>query len=286
MLKLTNVSKKYKNSNVYSVKDLTFEVKDGEIFGFLGKNGAGKSTTIKSITGIIPFDSGTIEICGHDIKKEPIECKLNIGYVPDNHAVYENLTGKEYVNYIANLYKVSKQDTEERLAKFVKLFNMPHAIDNQIRSYSHGMKQKICIIAALIHNPKLWVLDEPLMGLDPQSAYDIKCYMKEHKRQGNTVFFSSHNIDMVEKLCDRVAIINKGRLVEIIDVEDFMKNSKVSLEEYFLNLTKDETSINDQLAEANKENNKKKFKFFRKKDKKDEDLLENILTKDKTENKQ
>ena len=285
MLKLTNVCKKYKNSNVYSVKDLTFEVKDGEIFGFLGKNGAGKSTTIKSITGIIPFDSGTIEICGHDIKKEPIQCKLDIGYVPDNHAVYENLTGKEYVNYMANLYKVSKKDAEERLAKFVKLFNMPHAIDNQIRSYSHGMKQKICIIAALIHNPKLWVLDEPLMGLDPQSAYDIKCYMKEHKKQGNTVFFSSHNIDMVEKLCDRVAIINKGRLLEIIDVQKFMKTSKVSLEEYFLNLTKDEISINNQLAETNKEEKKKGFfSLFKKKKKQEDDALEKILeNQNKTE---
>ena len=287
MLKLTNVCKKYKNSEIYSVKDLTFEVKEGEIFGFLGKNGAGKSTTIKSITGIIPFDEGTIEICGKEIKKDPIACKLNIGYVPDNHAVYENLTGKEYVNYIANLYKVSKEDTEERLEKFVKLFNMRHAIDNQIRSYSHGMKQKICIIAALIHNPKLWVLDEPLMGLDPQSAYDIKCYMKEHRRQGNTVFFSSHNIDMVEKLCDRVAIINKGHLLEIIDVEDFMKNSPVSMEEYFLNLTKDEISINEQLAEANEQKKKRKWAFawpWKKKNKEEKDVLETILEKTKEKN--
>lgn len=193
------------------------------------------------------------------------------------------MTGKEYVNYIASLYKVSKEDTEKNLEKFVKLFNMRHAIDNQIRSYSHGMKQKICIIAALIHNPKLWVLDEPLMGLDPQSAYDIKCYMKEHKRLGNTVFFSSHNIDMVEKLCDRVAIINKGHLVKIIDVEDFMANSKVSLEEYFLDLTKDEISINDQLAEANQAKKKKKFAFpwFKKKKQEEKDVLEQILEKTK-----
>lgn len=275
MLKLENVCKKYKNSNVYSVRNLSFEVKEGEIFGFLGKNGAGKSTTIKSITGIIPFDSGTIEICGHDIKKEPLACKLNIGYVPDNHAVYENLTGKEYVNYMANLYNVKKEDTEKRLKKFVKLFNMQHAINNQIRSYSHGMKQKICIIAALIHEPKLWILDEPLMGLDPQSAYDIKCYMKEHKKQGNTVFFSSHNIDMVEKLCDRVAIINKGRLIKIINVEEFMRKSKISLEEYFLKLTKDENKINEQLAEANNKKVKRSFwDIFKKKSKNLDYVLE------------
>lgn len=258
MLKLTNVCKRYKNSDRYSVKNLSFDVKDGEIFGYLGKNGAGKSTSIKCITGILPFESGKIEICGHDISKEPIECKMNIGYVPDNHAVYENLTGKEYVNYIANLYKVPKKEIEERLDKFVRLFNMTHAIDNQIRSYSHGMKQKICIIAALIHNPKLWVLDEPLMGLDPQSAFEIKSYMKEHKALGNTVFFSSHNIDMVEKLCDRVAIINKGELVEIIDVPYFMEHSDVSLEEYFLNLTKDEVDTNLKIAEENKKSKKEK----------------------------
>lgn len=270
MLKLINISKRYKNSERYSVKDLSFEVKAGEIFGYLGKNGAGKSTSIKCITGILPFENGKIEICGHDMLKEPIECKMNIGYVPDNHAVYENLTGKEYVNYIANLYKVPKEETEKRLNKFVRLFNMSHAIDNQIRSYSHGMKQKICIIAALIHNPKLWVLDEPLMGLDPQSAYEIKSYMKEHKALGNTVFFSSHNIDMVEKLCDRVAIINKGELLEIIDVADFIKNSKVSLEKYFLNLTKDEVDINIKIAEENKiskKDRKKKLKELEKKEK-------------------
>jgi ABC-2 type transport system ATP-binding protein len=260
MLKLTNVCKRYKNSDRYSVKNLSFEVKKGEIFGFLGKNGAGKSTSIKCITGILPFESGSIEICGHDISKEPIECKMNIGYVPDNHAVYENLTGKEYVIYIANLYRVPKDEIEERLNKFVKLFNMSHAIDNQIRSYSHGMKQKVCIIAALIHNPKLWVLDEPLMGLDPQSAYEIKCYMKEHKALGNTVFFSSHNIDMVEKLCDRVAIINKGELIEIIDVPYFMEHSKVSLEEYFLDLTKDEINTNLKIAEENHQKSKKERK--------------------------
>ena len=268
MLKLTNVCKKYKNCDRYSVKNLSFEVKPGEIFGYLGKNGAGKSTSIKCITGILPFESGTIEICGHDIIKEPIECKMNIGYVPDNHAVYESLTGKEYVNYIANLYKVPKNEIEERLEKFVKLFNMAHAIDNQIRSYSHGMKQKICIIAALIHNPKVWVLDEPLMGLDPQSAFEIKSYMKEHKAQGNTVFFSSHNIDLVEKLCDRVAIINKGELVEIIDIKEFASKSKISLEEYFLKLTKVEVEINMQIAEENKKSKKDKKKSKEETDKK------------------
>lgn len=240
MLEIRNLTKKYKNSDFYSVKNLNLVINEGEIFGFLGKNGAGKSTTIKCMTGLLPFDEGSILVCGYDIAKDPINAKLNIGYVPDNHAVYENLTGKEYVNYMGNIYRVDKDTLKERLDEFARLFNMSHAIDKQIRSYSHGMKQKICIIAALIHNPKFWVLDEPLMGLDPQSIAEIKGYMIEHKKKGNTVFFSSHNIDMVEKLCDRVGIMNHGQLMEIIDLKEFATKSEVSLEDYFLNLTRED----------------------------------------------
>lgn len=240
MLEIRNLTKKYKNSDFYSVKNLNLVINEGEIFGFLGKNGAGKSTTIKCMTGLLPFEEGKILVCGHDIAKDPINAKLNIGYVPDNHAVYENLTGKEYVNYMGNIYRVDKDTLKERLDEFARLFNMSHAIDKQIRSYSHGMKQKICIIAALIHNPKFWVLDEPLMGLDPQSIAEIKGYMIEHKKKGNTVFFSSHNIDMVEKLCDRVGIMNHGQLMEIIDIKEFTSKSDESLEDYFLNLTRED----------------------------------------------
>ena len=240
MLEIRNLTKKYKNSDFYSVKNLNLVINEGEIFGFLGKNGAGKSTTIKCMTGLLPFGEGKILVRGHDIAKDPINAKLNIGYVPDNHAVYENLTGKEYVNYMGNIYRVDKDILKERLDEFARLFNMSHAIDKQIRSYSHGMKQKICIIAALIHNPKFWVLDEPLMGLDPQSIAEIKGYMIEHKKKGNTVFFSSHNIDMVEKLCDRVGIMNHGQLMEIIDIKEFTSKSDESLEDYFLNLTRED----------------------------------------------
>ena len=261
VLEIKNLTKRYKNSNYYSVKNLNITINDGEIFGFLGKNGAGKSTTIKCLTGILPFDDGKISVCGYDIQKEPIKAKLNIGYVPDNHAVYENLTGKEYVNYMGNIYNVPKEEIKSRLEMFAKLFNMSSAIDRQIRSYSHGMKQKICIIAALIHNPKFWVLDEPLMGLDPQSTAEIRAYMLEHKKNGNSVFFSSHNIDIVEKLCDRVAIINHGQLMEIIEVEKFLKESKVSLEDYFLNLTKEEMA---KVISYNKKQDKKKRKLDKK----------------------
>ena len=279
MIEIINLSKKYKNSNFYSVKDLSLTVKDGEVFGFLGKNGAGKSTTIKCITGILPFEEGQIKICGYDMKKDPINAKLNMGYVPDNHAVYENLTGREYVNYMGNIYRVPKDLIQERMETLAKKFSMAHALDNQIRSYSHGMHQKICIIAALIHNPKVWILDEPLVGLDPQSTFEIRAYMKEHKRKGNSVFFSSHNIDMVEKLCDRVAIINRGQLMEIIDVKKFMKESSVSLEDYFLDMTR------DQKAKTIYYKDKKTLKKERQTVKKRVQSIKKIQQKDKKEEK-
>ncbi len=235
MLKIDHLCKKYINSEVYAVKDLCMEVKPGEMFGFLGLNGAGKSTTIKCITGIYPFDSGTIEIDGHNIKTDSLKAKLSMGYVPDNHSVYEKLTGREYVNHVADLYYVDKEERKNRLEEFAEKFRLSFALDRQIKGYSHGMKQKICIIAALIHKPKLWILDEPLMGLDPQSINDIILEMKEHCKQGNTVFFSSHNIDMVAKLCDRVAIIRKGQLCEIIDLH--VEENKATLEEKFLAYT-------------------------------------------------
>lgn len=235
MLDIDNLSKKYLNSVNYSVQDLTIKVKRGEIFGFLGQNGAGKSTTIKCLTGIYPFDEGDIKICGYSIKSEPLKAKLNIGYVPDNHAVYDNLTGREYVNCIADLYGVSEDDRTARLEEYLKVFKLGFAIDRQIKGYSHGMKQKICIIAALIHNPNLWVLDEPMVGLDPQSIFEIINRMKDHVKSGNTVFFSSHNIDLVAKLCDRVAIIHDGQLCTIMDLNEGTNRDK--LEDVFREYT-------------------------------------------------
>lgn len=235
MLKIKNLTKVYGNSTVKAVDNLNLELKEGEVFGFLGSNGSGKSTTIKSLTGIIPFNEGSIEICGHDIVKEPLETKKNIGYVPDNHAVFERLTGREYVNHIANLYEVPLEEREKRTEKYLKLFKLEHAFDQQIKSYSHGMKQKITVIAALVHSPKLWVLDEPLTGLDPQSSYQLKLAMKRHAKEGNTVFFSSHILDVVEKICDRVAIIKKGVLQGVYDLHE-MKEKNESLEELFMSI--------------------------------------------------
>ena len=236
MLKVSNLTKKYPKSDRYSVHDISFELKPGEIFGFLGQNGAGKSTTIKCITGIIPFDSGTIEICGHDIVKDPIGAKMQMGYVPDNHSVYEKLTGREYVNYVADIYKVSKERRTEIYNYYIELFKLQEAQDKQIKSYSHGMKQKICIISTLIHDPKLWILDEPMIGLDPQAIAEIISIMKEHVAKGNTVFFSSHNLDLVKRLCDRCAVVNRGEMVDFFDLKDNEENKK-NLEERFFKIT-------------------------------------------------
>ena len=238
MLKISNLTKTYGKANgnsKKSVDDLSFELRPGEVFGFLGHNGAGKSTTIKSIVGILPFEKGTIEVCGIDISKNPLECKMNIGYVPDNHALFERLTGREYVNHVANLYNVPKEKMEEISSYYLKLFELEHAFDNQISSYSHGMKQKICVIGALVHEPKLWILDEPLTGLDPQSVYQLKKAMKHHAEKGNTVFFSSHILDVVENLCDRVCIIKQGKLQGVYDLAELKANNQ-SLEKLFMDI--------------------------------------------------
>jgi len=233
MIKITKFTKVYSGQDKKAVDNLNLELHSGEVFGFLGHNGSGKTTTIKSMVGILPITDGNIEIFGYDIARQPLQAKRLIGYVPDNHAVYERLTGREYINYVANLYEVEPSLRQERLDKLVKQLNMGHAIDNKIKSYSHGMKQKVTIIAALIHNPKLWILDEPLTGLDPQSVFEVKQCMKDHAKAGNIVFFSSHILDVVEKICDRVCIIKRGQLVDLIDLKKDIKKGE-SLETLYL----------------------------------------------------
>ena len=232
-LVLINFSKKYGSSAHYAVKDANLEVNSGEIFGFLGPNGAGKSTIIKSIVGIQPITSGRIEVCGYDMGTQPIEVKSNLGFVPDHYALYEKLTGREYINYIADLYNVPKQERNERIESMVTRFELNHSFDNQIKTYSHGMKQKIAIMAALVHNPKIWILDEPLTGLDPNSIFQVKECMKEHVQKGNIVFFSSHIIDVVEKICDKIAIIKKGKILCTKSVKE-IEDSGVSLEKFYM----------------------------------------------------
>lgn len=241
MIKIENFTKVYGNAKKPAVENFSLEVHDGEVFGFIGHNGAGKSTTIKSLVGIQSITSGKMEIDGYDITKQPIEAKLRIGYVSDNHAVYERLTGREYINYVADLYLVPQDVRDERIAKYVQMFNLEQAIDNEIKSYSHGMKQKIVVIASLIHDPKVWILDEPLTGLDPMSSYQIKECMREHANKGNIVFFSSHVIEVVEKVCDRIAIISGGKLQGVYELEDLKKRG-ISLEELYMTQAKEHRS--------------------------------------------
>lgn len=270
-LELIDFSKRYGSSKVYAVQNANLEIHGGEIFGFLGHNGAGKSTIIKSIVGIQPITSGTIKVCGYDVDKQPVLAKKQIGFVPDHYALYEKLTGREYVNYIADLYEVSKEERNERIENYVKLFELENAFDNQIKTYSHGMKQKITIMSALVHNPKVWILDEPLTGLDPNSIYQVKECMKAHAKAGNIVFFSSHIIDVVESICDRIAIIKKGKILTTKTMKEI--EQECGLEEFYLKITsqdvraklvgeKEENSItneetNDNISKVKKANKKK-----------------------------
>ena len=233
MVNISHFSKKYGGSKNYSVKDFNLTIEDGDVFGFIGHNGAGKSTVIKSLVGIQSITEGTIEINGYDIEKYPLEAKLNIGYVSDNHAVYEKLTGREYINYVADLYKVDKKTRDERIDYYTKMFGLTDALDKEAKGYSHGMKQKLVVIASLIHNPKVWVLDEPLTGLDPTSSYEIKECMREHASKGNIVFFSTHVIEVIEKLCNKIAIISHGELMGVYKIEDLKKDG-ITLESLYL----------------------------------------------------
>ncbi|MCD8206015.1 MAG: YwaF family protein [Clostridia bacterium] len=235
-LVVKNLYKRYGSSKRYAVTDASFEVKAGEILGFLGHNGAGKSSIIKCIVGIQPPTAGSIEINGYDVSKQSVEAKMQVGFVPDHYALYEKLTGREYINYVADLYNVSKEDRDERMEDLLEKLSMGDAIDSPIQTYSHGMKQKTAIMSALIHNPKLWILDEPLTGLDPTSIYQVKQCMIDHAAKGNIVFFSSHLIDIVEKLCTRIIMIKRGHIMVENTMDELMENN-VDLEQYYLDVS-------------------------------------------------
>ncbi len=236
MIRLTDVSKTYK-SGVKAVDGLTLQVNDGEIFGFLGPNGAGKSTTIKMITGILSPDGGTVEIDGVNMAEQPIAAKSLIGFVPDNHEIYETLKGTEFLNFVGTMYGVDSAAMAARIDEYATIFDIKSVLPNLISSYSHGMKQKLLMVAALLHQPKVWVLDEPLTGLDPQSAFQLKQIMRKQADMGNTVFFSSHVIDVVEKVCDRIGIIDHGKLVAVDTLDNLRADGNVSLESLFLTIT-------------------------------------------------
>ena len=267
-LVISGVYKQYGNNKRYSAENVSLQVKAGEILGFLGPNGAGKSTIIKCVVGIQPATKGSIEINGYDIQKQPEMAKAQFGFVPDHYALYEKLTGREYINYIADLYNVEKQDRDKRLAKLLKSLNMEHAIDNKIATYSHGMKQKIAIMSALVHNPKLWILDEPLTGLDPTSIYEVKECMREHAKAGNIVFFSSHIIDVVEKICDRMVIIKNGRIVKSVTMKKLQKDN-INLEEFYLNIINQKDVLPGEVEIPQENAQPPESKFFEEKPKKD-----------------
>jgi ABC-2 type transport system ATP-binding protein len=233
MLKVNNLVKTYRDAKSPAIKGVSFVVDNGEVYGMVGKNGAGKSTTIKCITGIHSFDAGTITVNTFDIKKHEKKAKRLIGYVPDNHAVYENLTGLEYVNFMADVYGVNQEIREKRIKKYATIFNMDANLNKQISGYSHGMKQKICIMGALVHEPKLWILDEPFVGLDPQGVQTVKeCIIDYSKNKKHMVIFSSHNLDTVCELCDKVCVIENGEILAIVDMSE--ENSESRLKKLFI----------------------------------------------------
>ena len=238
MIDIKNVSKSYVKGKK-SVDSLNLEIKNGEIFGFLGPNGAGKTTTIRMITGILDPDEGDTLIDDYSIKDNPIEAKRNFGFVPDNPDIFLKLKGLEYLNFLAEVYNVPHDERKNRIENLTKKFEIYNELNNNIESYSHGMRQKIVICGALLSNPKNWILDEPMTGLDPKASFDLKQMMREHASAGNTVFFSTHILEVAEKLCDRVGIINKGELVFVGTFEEMKAKFKeqASLEQLFLEIT-------------------------------------------------
>ena len=234
MITLKNVTKKYDNQHI-AANNITLTINDGEIVGFIGPNGAGKTTTIKMITGTLDCDEGSILINGYDIKQNPLEAKKQMGIVPDNCDMFLRLKGIEFLNFYCDLYGIDKNDRKQRLADYAERFEMEQALNDKILSYSHGMRQKIVILAILLCQPKVWILDDPMTGLDPKASFTLKQIMKEQAQKGNTVFFSTHVLEVAQRLCDRVAIINHGVIVFFGTLEELQAKygDKEDLEELF-----------------------------------------------------
>ena len=237
MISFENVTKVY-NKTIRAVDDISFNVKGGEIVGFIGPNGSGKTTTMKLLTGIIKADVGKITVNGFNVRKQPLEAKASIGYIADSPDMFLRLKGTEFLDLIGDIYRVPTDDRRKRIKEFAERFELSDSLGSPIMSYSHGMRQKIMVIAALLHDPPVWILDEPMVGLDPKSAYELKQMMREHAKAGNAVFFSTHVLEVAEKLCDRVIIIKKGHLLYDGTLDELEnKNKHGSLEEIFLELT-------------------------------------------------
>jgi ABC-2 type transport system ATP-binding protein len=241
MIELSGITKTYAKSAVKAVDSLSVTVQNGEIFGFLGPNGAGKTTTIKVVTGVLKADRGTVRVDGIDIAAAPLEAKRRLGYVSDNPELFARLKAAEYLNFVADVYGVSSADRQERISRYTALFGIKDVLSASIGSFSHGMKQKLLISASLVHDPDNWLLDEPMVGLDPKSAFSLKEIMRERAAAGKTVFFSTHVMEVAEKLCDRLAIINKGAIVFNGTLAELRSTRGVddSLEKLFLELVDD-----------------------------------------------
>lgn len=236
MIEIKNVTKKY--GDKVALKDINFTVEDGEIFAFIGHNGAGKTTLIKAIVGIHDFDEGEIKINGKSIKTDSVECKKELAYVPDNPELYESMKAIDFINFICDMYEVSQDVREKNIKKYAKMFEIEKNLNDTIDSFSHGMKQKVALIAALAHDPKVLIMDEPFVGLDPKAVFDVKEVMNEMVKEGKIIFFSTHILDVAEKLCSRVAIIKKGKVVKVGKMKD-VKGDK-SLESVFMELEGEE----------------------------------------------
>ena len=232
MLKINNLTKIYGDKK--AVDNLSLHIKPGEIYGFIGHNGAGKTTTLKSIVGVLQFDEGEIFIDGKSIKEKPIECKKELAYIPDNPDLYDFMTGIQYLNFIADIFEISADDRQKKIKKYADLFELTADLAESIASYSHGMKQKLAIISAWIHSPRLILMDEPFVGLDPKASHLLKEMMREHCDNGGAIFFSTHVLEVAEKLCDKVAIIKNGKLIKSGTMEEVKGDD--SLEEVFLEL--------------------------------------------------
>ncbi|MDI9441126.1 MAG: ABC transporter ATP-binding protein [Firmicutes bacterium] len=242
MLKLERVAKKYKGAGRYAVHYLDLDIPRGEIFGFLGPNGAGKTTTIKMIVGLLEPDQGKIQVNGFDVTEDPVGAKRSCGFVPDNPELYPRLTGIEYLNLMGDVYQVPGDLRKKRIDYYLNMFELTGAVGDLIQSYSRGMRQKLALTGALLHNPPLFILDEPMVGLDPKSSHLFKEVMREHVREGNTVFFSTHVLEVAEKFCDRVGIIHNGKLIACGTLEELREQSQQedsSLEKIFLQLTEE-----------------------------------------------
>ena len=233
MIEIKNVSKTY-NGKKKVLKNISFKIEGGEIFAFIGHNGAGKTTMIKCIMGILDFEEGDILVDNKSIKEEPLECKRIMAYVADNPDLYENMKAIDFINFICDMYEVSEDIRRENTLKYAKMFEIEDKLNDDISSFSHGTKQKIALIAALAHNPKVLIMDEPFVGLDPKAVYDMKEIMRDMAKDGKTIFFSTHILDVAEKLCDRVAIIKDGTIVKVGKMKDIKGDE--SLEQVFLEL--------------------------------------------------